>query len=115
MLSGNDTVIAITLRQMEYINFMKIERDELREINQTLRSAMNVMQMQESLQTRVIESLRNETDLSGRIAAGYTAISDRTDGELAKSIRQSGRYKGQRNLFIGSTGILAVVLIVLCI
>jgi hypothetical protein len=100
---------------MEYINLIRTERDELREINRTLRSVMESQELREALQARVIESLRNETNLSEKIAAGYTDISNHTDSELIRSTREAERYKGQRNMFAGSTGVLVVVLILMII
>jgi hypothetical protein len=109
---GMDTVIAISQRQMEVINSIKIERDELLEITQAIEGQIALGEMQVRTMEKEIALLREELVLWQEAQRASGALQAETERALKASEVMVKTYRRQRNLFAGASGVLGILLVV---
>ncbi len=112
VLSNGDTIIAITVQQMQIMNSIHISLEEYRTIDSITTGALDSCTILTSLQDKIIEEYKDQVVIYQDAVLeknGVIAKAVITDKNQKKEIKQLTRYN---NILKGSTIIATIVAII---
>lgn len=109
----NDTVCIVSIPQIKIVNKVFIDRDELRELNDSLNSELSNYRDLAEGQKQIIITQDQQKEIKDKIILEKDVIIQSDEKLAKKQNRQIGWLKLQRNVLAISALVLSVTLVIL--